>query len=314
MGWEVLTAGTRRVVWLSAVWVISAGILPGCGGEPRRHELPQAALDEALLHRLEGSEWRNAAEVVAALGLSRGDTDRQLAVRDPYRPATPLSAEACAVDPVCRYRRDVLGFEEAVFPGIAVVHAWWQQHASDGRVCGLRFLDSAREGYRLDTFPDRDALAESGGYHLTHHGACGTCSSLQDLAVYARLDLTRMAADCARRLTLAGRTSCMQAIGFSDTCAQTWAYNAGHSRRYCTRLCLADGGWRTLISGAGPATNLPDGRLSACLQCDERISGPGFQYSAGRTRRNSGITAEIQRPDTARQSVPHDYFRSSTGP
>jgi hypothetical protein len=38
------------------------------------------------------------------------------------------------------------------------------------------------------------------------------------------------------------------------------------------------------------------------------LSGPGFQYSAGRIRRNSGILSEIERPDEQVYPVNHDYF------
>ena len=50
------------------------------------------------------------------------------------------------------------------------------------------------------------------------------------------------------------------------------------------------------------------GNLNACLECDEIMSGPGFQYSAGRTRRDSGIISEIDRPRDQVYEVPHDYF------
>ena len=40
----------------------------------------------------------------------------------------------------------------------------------------------------------------------------------------------------------------------------------------------------------------------------EMMAGPGFQYAAGRTRRNSGIESEIERPDEQVYEVRHDYF------
>ena len=284
-------------------------MLAGCGGNPQHHELPVPALGEHSLLRIQDSELSNAGEVVAALGLAVEEPGARRLTLDPYRPITRISAQDCEADPSCSFGREQLGWQEPIFPGSAEVWKAWQQRAGDTRICGLRFLDAARDSYRLDTFADLPALARASEHRLTHHGACGTCSSLQDLAVYARFDLTRMAADCARRLTFAGRQACMQAIGFSAPCAESWAYNAGHTRRHCARICLAQMGWRAAIFGnPAPATNLPDGALDACLECDEYISGPGFRYSAGRTRRNSGILSEIQRPEGAVQTVTHDYF------
>lgn len=40
-----------------------------------------------------------------------------------------------------------------------------------------------------------------------------------------------------------------------------------------------------------------DGHLNPCLQCDEDKSGTLFKYYSGRTRRNSGIKSEIDRPE-----------------
>mmetsp|Transcript_2667 Transcript_2667/g.3098 ORF Transcript_2667/g.3098 Transcript_2667/m.3098 type:complete len:323 (-) Transcript_2667:1958-2926(-) len=47
-------------------------------------------------------------------------------------------------------------------------------------------------------------------------------------------------------------------------------------------------------------------RLNACLQCDECRSGPVFQKIAGRTRRNSGLRSEIERP-LAVDPIHHHY-------
>ena len=43
--------------------------------------------------------------------------------------------------------------------------------------------------------------------------------------------------------------------------------------------------------------NIVNGKLNKCLQCDEDKSGPIFKWYAGRTRRNSGIHSEIDRPE-----------------
>jgi len=51
-----------------------------------------------------------------------------------------------------------------------------------------------------------------------------------------------------------------------------------------------------------------DGELNKCLQCDEDKSGPIFKYESGRTRRNSGIKSEIDRPVDQIYNVSHCYY------
>lgn len=51
-----------------------------------------------------------------------------------------------------------------------------------------------------------------------------------------------------------------------------------------------------------------DGKLNKCLQCDEDISGPIFKYESGRTRRNSGIKSEIDRPVDEIYNLTHCYY------
>ena len=100
-------------------------------------------------------------------------------------------------------------------------------------------------------------------------------------------------------------------IGFTEACAETWAYNAGKTAQACALTCIRTYGLLNVIRGTEsvPTTDA-NGNLNACLQCDETMAGPGFQYAAGRTRRDSGIISEIARPDEQVYSVPHDYFRS----
>jgi hypothetical protein len=52
----------------------------------------------------------------------------------------------------------------------------------------------------------------------------------------------------------------------------------------------------------------PDGSLNECLQCDEDTSGPVFKYYAGRTRRDSGIKSEIDRPSDQVYDMSQCYF------
>jgi len=189
------------------------------------------------------------------------------------------------------------------------VFAWGREPSSARAVCAVRFVDEKRRDYLLRDFPDA-AEAANEGYVVTHKGRCGTCSTLQDLAIYlATPDLTTPARQCARRFGLERKKTCFQeTIGFTAWCAESWAYNAQRTRQQCLGACASDYGLLNLLFNRYPGENtLPDGRLRPCLQCDEDASGPGFKYSAGRTRRNSGIVSDIRRE--AGEIYPVDHGR-----
>jgi hypothetical protein len=168
-----------------------------------------------------------------------------------------------------------------------------------GAVCGVQF-EPDQIHYRLATFANALA-ARTAGAAITHFGACGTCSTLQDLAVYLENpDLTAPVRSCAISWSASASLRCIESLGFSTACAQTWLDDAQNTRRQCLSVCMLS--W---IEGE-PATR-SDGRLNNCLQCDEDRSGPVFKATAGRTRRNSGIHSSIPRPDDEIAPVVHDY-------
>jgi hypothetical protein len=179
-------------------------------------------------------------------------------------------------------------------------HATAPPSTPTGTVCGVRF-EKDQVHYRLATFATPVA-ARTAGYAITHYGTCGTCSTLQDLAVYLeKPDLTAPVRRCGVRWDASGRLTCLETLGFSHACAQTWLYDLQNTRRQCLSVCL----WSWI---AGEAPTGRNGRLNACLQCDEDRSGPVFKATAGRTRRNSGIHSSIPRPDDEIAPVVHDYI------
>lgn len=170
--------------------------------------------------------------------------------------------------------------------------------APAGTACGVRF-EADRVHYRLATFASA-AEAGAAGFAVTHAGGCGTCSTLHDLAVYLeKPDLTAPVRRCAMKAQDA-RLACIEALGFSEACARTWLYNVENTRRECFGTCL-----KSWLRREAPTRS--DGRLNACLQCDEDRSGPVFKATAGRTRRNSGIRTSIPRPQEEIAPVAHDY-------
>lgn len=150
--------------------------------------------------------------------------------------------------------------------------------------------EGAGGAYRLQGLASADAAAAVGGF-VTHGGACGLCSSLEDLAVYAgNGDLTAPVRQCGLVGAVGGfeaTVDCLRALGFTPPCAQIWAYNTRHTQQECFDVCIA------LLDDP---YHEPDGALNACLQCDEDRSGPVFKAVAGRTRRNSGLATALCRP------------------
>ena len=197
------------------------------------------------------------------------------------------------------------------------VEEWFATAARDNSVCALRFVDETRDRYTLQNFPGRLA-AEADGFMVTHHGRCGSCSSLHDLAVYIDTpDLTTPARACSRKMGGAKsiKKCYIKRVGFSEPCAESWTYNSRNTRKQCTQICTSDYGAMNLMLNRYPGPNTDDdGNLRPCLQCDEDQSGPGFKYSAGRTRRNSGIESAIERQAGETLSVDHSlYYTASAG-
>lgn len=174
--------------------------------------------------------------------------------------------------------------------------------ADTGGVCAVLAESGVPGGYRLQTFPDR-AAAEASGGAITHTGACGACSSLQDLAVYLAMpNLGGPVRECALLSLTQGDQAtldCIAGLGFSAPCAQIWAFNSAHTRAACREVCLA---------ALNDPNHLPDGSLNPCLTCDEEQSGPVFKAVAGRTRRNSGVPTAICRPPDEVAALVHDAY------
>ena len=173
--------------------------------------------------------------------------------------------------------------------------------APAGEVCGFVAADLGARTYRVQTFAS-DADATSAGAIVTHVDACGLCSSLTDLAVYASIpDLTAPVRQCGIDnfgAPIDADIACLQTLGFTTPCAQIWAYNTQHTRVECLDTCVA------LL---GKPYQHADGTLNDCLLCDEQKSGPVFKAVAGRTRRNTGVPSALCRPCDGVARLSHAY-------
>lgn len=194
------------------------------------------------------------------------------------------------------------------------VNNWITSGGLTSGVCAFRFTNEQQVDYELHDFVSAMA-ANANGFTVTHQGRCGSCSTLKDLSVYlATPDLTTPARRCARRFGLSGKKQCFEEqIGFTPYCAESWAYNAHETKKMCLGVCVRDYGFFNLLFHHYPGDNVTEsGQLRPCLQCDEDKSGPGFKYSAGRTRRNSGVESTITRSGSELYPMDHSgYFHKN---
>ena len=274
----------------------------------------------SLISRLQQTMLLNGEEVYGHLGLTGSESNQRGAGFTTHSPYLPRYRETSVnwVSPRYPLPPNTLSYElnEAdstfEFYGQEAVLRWYSTADTNKDVCGVEFADSAQVEYRLRSFTNAES-AHAAGYVITHRNRCGTCSSLRDLAVYlAQPNLTAPARTCARRLTPAGVKACLiEKIGFEERCAETWTFNVLHTRRHCTLTCIKHYGlWNVLRNDMNDMDKDERGNLNPCLACDEFISGPGFQYVAGRTRRTSGIVSSIHRSPEEIYEIDHSlYFR-----
>jgi len=176
------------------------------------------------------------------------------------------------------------------------------QTGNDKSVCVATYSDDSCGSYKLTTMTHEafDLLPSSRSI-VTHTGACGVCSTMQDLAVYASIfDMTSAGKKCGVKTMISESwgTSCFEDLGFTTPCAKIWMLDAKYDTKGCKWICI-----KQLFK----AYNLPpDCRLNECLQCDEDVAGPLFKKFAGRTRRRSGLESAIARPCASVAEIQHN--------
>jgi len=156
--------------------------------------------------------------------------------------------------------------------------------------------------FRLQSFESGEE-AEANGYTVTHDGACGLCSTFQDLAVYMALpSLADAAIDCTVRARedVNDGILCYEEIGFSKGCGALWLFNSINTASQCLTPCVEHS-----ASGLPNNQPAPTCAMVECIQCDEDKSGPIFAEYGGRTRRRSGLLSDIVRPCSTVSSILH---------
>ena len=167
-------------------------------------------------------------------------------------------------------------------------------------VCAIRYLQRDHKLYEMKHFKSAEE-ALSANFIVTHQGRCGACSHVKDLAVYLKQNLTKVVRACGMRVISPLVRRCLYGLGFTSSCVDIWEANVFNTRRECFMVCIKSW-WNN------EPFNKPDGSLNDCLQCDEDKSGPVFKYFSGRTRRNSGITSSIHRPNSQVYHMNHCYY------
>lgn len=143
---------------------------------------------------------------------------------------------------------------------------WFQSYDTDSSVCALKFTDHQKTHYLLRTFPNRSEALDS-GFIITHTHPCGACSSLKDLAIYLdQTDLTTPTRECSKNVLITQTKKCLkEKIGFTNACAEAWAYNAANTKKNCMGVCIRDYGLINLIFNLYPESDTDsDGNLRPC--------------------------------------------------
>eukprot|EP00934_Nitzschia_sp_Nitz4_P000779 Nitzschia sp. Nitz4//scaffold172_size47551//4330//5428//NITZ4_007137-RA/size47551-augustus-gene-0.37-mRNA-1//1//CDS//3329538738//779//frame0 len=175
----------------------------------------------------------------------------------------------------------------------------------DGSVCGYLYdsedTDCLGRSYEIHTY-ESEAAALAAGAVVTHSGACGVCSSMQDFHVRMRDKDTFQSATtlCATSFVLGGTFAeliqCFADMGLTDSCGLLWAHFGAANANECATQCFGS----TELNGPAPECALSD-----CLECAVDIRAV-FDDIAGRTFQSSGIIEAIARPCEEFTYIEHD--------
>ena len=148
--------------------------------------------------------------------------------------------------------------------------------------------------------------AKSQDMDIVHCGACGHCSTADDIAIMknTKETLTKTATRCAYHGLIFGAKAvdtCLEKnIGFTPDCASCWSANVRCTIKNCVFNCIKS----TVLK---EPNNSNDKFLNSCLECDEKLCGPAFIECAGANRRRLGIASDIVRDLKQEQCQLVDY-------
>ncbi|KAL7518112.1 hypothetical protein ACHAWX_002973 [Stephanocyclus meneghinianus] len=171
------------------------------------------------------------------------------------------------------------------------------KHMNEGPVCAF---DNRGPDSNITTFSDLNS-AHDAGFLVLHCGACGACSSWENLIIEytTRNTMAKLANECAKVSLFGGDdaiTECLMTpeIGFEPTCAQCWMEDIVCTREHCAFIFLQS----QMINNVGNFAVGPNEITSAsCEEANCEAGNPGeFVSCSGATRRRMNITSSIARP------------------
>jgi hypothetical protein len=189
--------------------------------------------------------------------------------------ATPISLQASDGSSNCFPFANSIGqlnYDASKFPACVLSTASGSTTSTDP-VCAYKFAAAASDTsncpnrqYELTTYDGADA-ASADGAMMIHSGACGVCSTAQDLS--ARMStvdtLQSKSITCATQFAFGGTfedlVSCYETVGFTTQCATLWAHFAASNAELCAGSCAGQTG---TLSGDPPFCE-----LGSCLSCSE---------------------------------------------
>jgi hypothetical protein len=170
-------------------------------------------------------------------------------------------------------------------------------HMNEGVVCAF---DNKGPESNITTFSNLDA-AHNAGFLVLHCGACGACSTWDDLKLEwsTRDTISELANDCAKKGLFGGHdaiTECLMhpSIGWGYECATCWMEDIVCTKEHCAFIFLQS----QMINSVTDFAVGPDDITSAtCEEANCEAGNPGtFVDCSGATRRRMNITSSIARP------------------
>ena len=162
-------------------------------------------------------------------------------------------------------------------------------HMDEGEVCAF---DNRGPDSNITTFANKDA-AHDAGFLIVHCGACGACSSWENLIKEwtTRDTMAALANHCAKESLFGGGddaiTECLmnpETIGFGYECAVCWAEDIVCTKEHCTFIFLQS----QMINNVGNFAVGENAITSA--NCEEAHCEVGqFVPCSGATRRRMNI-------------------------
>jgi len=189
----------------------------------------------------------------------------------------------CATDQIASTRAGLPAVQEEIY-----------NHMNEGPVCAF---DNRGANSNITTFEDKEA-AHGAGFMIVHCGACGACSSWDNLRVeyITRDNMASLANSCAKKSLFGGDdalTECLMEpeIGFGEECAICWSEDIICTKKNCVFIFLQS----QMINNVGNFAVGENEITSA--SCEEAHCEVGqFVPCSGATRRRMNITSSISRP------------------